>query len=724
LTLNTFLDYGLLWLVVLGGAGLLIMLVLVLLILVIKTPAVSKFVSRILLSPPTLNARLLMGFSFVSIIPAIMLPPLLAVIAVHTLQTDRITQLSGSAMTIGGALNPLINKQASGVQTLAANLSAAGQMNNSTPGDWLLRHHKENPEFVSFWVARPDGEVVAATGSANGVVAPWEGPKAGVALMETFAPSVEKNSLYVSTVIRGVAPRFDPMLILSAPIFDASGKRWGVVQAQLNLREQLSGFIDQGPSSKIHTLIVDAQNQVLLGSSGIGFSQFENLSAHPLVTRMAVAGDTNNYGFKGAVQEFGEPRNFAVAQRTLDNGWRVFIIASQADIETQGMIYFGFLLGWVLLALLLAKSVSKIYGGAVASSLKQLQEALHVFDAEHTMSLIPTAPKDAPREVKQVYDQVRQSMRKSRDAYRDMLRVMGEGEELRRELKHVGHNRKDGASAASKPGAPSPAKARASGAPPSYVGRFDAVTQLAGLEVFEEFFGEAWVMGSNERRPLSLVLLSVCPNPDASAATKGLKVDQAIIKVVATAVRAKITRTLDLVTRIDGDKFGVVLPDTNLDGALFVAHRTQQAVQEAVGEAFLANLGAVTIVPNVDGNARSFISLAHRALTAAEQQGGEVTFFNSEGQIMLLAEHASQQPPEDALALRAETMTVKSIDDHLGTKTVAKPGRQASGGGSAPAKAKTAVPEGSQTEKAKAKEPATADTAGAGDDIIEWDAEF
>ena len=127
MTLNTFSDYGLLWLVALAGAGLLIMFVLVLLIVVIKTPTVGKIVRRILLSPPTLNARLLTGFTVVSIIPAIMLPPLLAIIAVNTLQNDRIAQLSGSATTIGGVLNPLINKQASGVQTLAANLSAAGR---------------------------------------------------------------------------------------------------------------------------------------------------------------------------------------------------------------------------------------------------------------------------------------------------------------------------------------------------------------------------------------------------------------------------------------------------------------------------------------------------------------------------------------------------------------------------------------------------------------------
>lgn len=231
-------------------------------------------------------------------------------------------------------------------------------------------------------------------------------------------------------------------------------------------------------------------------------------------------------------------------------------------------------------------------------------------------------------------------------------------------------------------------------------------------------------MGSAESRPISLVLLSVCPNK-TSAAGKAMKVDKAIIKTVAMAVRAKITRTMDLVTRVDADKFGVVLPDTNLDGALFVAHRTQQAVQEAVGEAFFANLGVVTIVPTAEGNARSFISLGQRALKAAEKQGGEVTFFNAEGQIMLLAEHSAQQPPEDALALRTETVTVKSIDDHLGAKPASKPGTKPPGSSAPPEKAKTAPPPAArQAEGKNDKELATADTADGDDDIIEWDGEF
>jgi len=720
LALNVLTDYGLLWLILLAGAGLVLMLGLVLLVLSVRVPTVGKIVRGFLLSPPSLNARLVMGFMVVSIIPALVLPPLLAVTAVSTMQNDRIAQLAASATAIGSVLNPLIDKQASGVTMLAANITATGQLEDSALSEWLLRYHKQHPEFVSVWVAKPDGRVVTATGSANGEVTPWEGPQSGVALMDTFTPSVEKKGLYMSTVQKGVAPRFDPMMIISAPIFDAWETVWGVVQGQLNLRELYADFIDQQTTSAsaLHTLITDSQNQVLLTSREMGFSQFEDLSTQPLLTRMADSGNATSYGFKGALQEFGEPENFAVAQRPLDNGWRVFVIASQADIEKQALGYFGLLLVWAAIALLLAKTMSRIHSSNLSESLQQLQESLHIFDAERTISVIPLAPKTSPREVQQVYNRVRESMRKSRDAYRDLRRVVTEGEEMRRELKDVGGEKKRRSSGSGKSDA-APPSAKADAAPPTYQGRIDSVTQLAGLEVFEEFFGEAWIMGAADNRPLSLVLLGLCSNK-ISAPDKVAEIDIVAIKEVAAAVRAKITRTLDLVTRIDADKFGVVLPDTNLEGALAAANRIQQAAQAVVGEAYLINSGVVTIVPNPDGNARSFINLAHRALRAAEQQGGKVTFFNAKGKIMVLDEQSFPESPEDALTIKSETVTAKSIDDDLAAGPAKKSGKQPRGSGTATVKSETVPNDAKQEKKTEDKELAPTDTA---DFVIEWDSD-
>lgn len=719
MALKALTDYGLLWLILLAGAGLLLMLGLIVLVLAVKIPTVGKIVRGVLLSPASLNARLVMGFMVISIVPALVLPPLLAVAAVSAMQTDRIAQLAASATAIGGVLNPLIDKQASGVTTLAANISASGQLEDSALSKWLLRYHKQNPEFVSVWVAKPDGRVVAATGSANGQVIPWEGPQSGVALMETFAPSVEKKGLYLSTVQKGVAPRFDPMMIISAPIFDAWETVWGVVQGQLNLRELYADFIELETTPALHTMIIDSQNQVLLTSREMGFSQFEDLSTHPLMTRMADSGSATSYGFKGALQEFGEPENFALAQQPLDNGWRVFVIASQADIEKQALAYFGLLLVWAVIALLLAKTMSRIHSSNLSESLQQLQESLHIFDAERTISVIPLAPKTSPREVQQVYNRVRESMRKSRDAYRDLRRVVTEGEEMRRELKDVGSVKKRRSSGSAKSDAARTA-VKADAAPPTYQGRIDSVTQLAGLEVFEEFFGEAWIMGGADNRPLSLVLLSLCSNK-ISAPDQAAEIDIVVIKEVATAVRSTITRTLDLVSRIDADKFGVVLPDTNLEGALAAANRMQQAAQAVVGEAYLINSGVVTIVPNPDGNARSFINLAHRALRAAEQQGGKVTFFNAEGKIMVLDEDAFPESPEDALTIKSETVTAKRIEDELGAGPGAKSAKQSRGGDTATVKSETVPTDAKHDGKKDDKELKATDTA---DFVIEWDTDF
>lgn len=687
------------------------MLALVLLILANKLPGASTFVRHALLSIPTLNSRLSVGFFMVGIIPALMLPPLLAVTAVNTMQTDRLAQISGSASVISGVLNPLIDKLGSGVTTLAANISATGQLDDAALGGWLLRYHEQNPEFVSTWIANPDGRVISATGSDNGEIGPWEGPKAGVALMDTFAPAVARQGLYVSSVRKGVAPRFDPMMVVSAPIFDEPGRMWGVMQAQLNLRALFAEFIEQESTSSIHTLIVDEKNQVLVASSETGFSPFENLSGHPLITQMSVAGIAASYGFRGTLQEFGDPENFAVARAPLDNGWRVYVIASQEDIERQVLIYLGLLAIWVIIALLLARSLSRIHSDNVAESLRQLEESLHIFDAEQTISLMPSAPKYAPRELKQLYERVRDSMRKSRDAYRDLRRVVTEGEEVRREVQAAAGTKKKRRTE-KKDAAPRPQAGKPEPAPPSHLGRIDSVTQLAGLEVFEEFFGEAWVMGGTEQRPLSLVLLSVIPNR-ISEPGQNAAIEISAIKAAATTTRGKITRTLDLVSRIDTNKLGIVLPDTNLEGALTVGNTVQQAVQDAVGEEYLANAGAVTIVPTSGGNARSFINLAHRALRAAEQQGSEVTFVNSEGKIMLLEEHMVPDGPDDALTLRSGTVAAKNIDEADVTDPASEVADPAS-------KAADAAKESSADDDDEAEEKEKTDIAG-GTHVLEWD---
>ncbi len=266
-------DYGLIWAVVLAGAGVVVMATL-LLMLVIKIPKVTKFVGRTLLRAPKLSGRLMLGFSLIGIVPVLTLAALLAVDAASALVQEQVLQLDGQATTIANRVTPWIEQKASGIDALAGHVSARARLTETELRDMLLRHHQLNQELVSMWVARPDGQVIVATAASDGNVKPWPGPQAGVALMESFQPAVEQAALYVSPVFKGAAPAFNPMIMISAPVMGDADEPRGFLQAQLNISALVGGIVEASSSAGIHTVIVDAANRVLLASSGLTFLPF------------------------------------------------------------------------------------------------------------------------------------------------------------------------------------------------------------------------------------------------------------------------------------------------------------------------------------------------------------------------------------------------------------------------------------------------------------------
>ncbi|MFW2406063.1 MAG: diguanylate cyclase domain-containing protein, partial [Gammaproteobacteria bacterium] len=113
------------------------------------------------------------------------------------------------------------------------------------------------------------------------------------------------------------------------------------------------------------------------------------------------------------------------------------------------------------------------------------------------------------------------------------------------------------------------------------------------------------------------------------------------LKAVGDALCGKGGRTLDLVARIGVHEFAVVLPDTDLQGALTVANRTQLAVQKVLakigGERLPeTNFAVVSIVPNSDGNAKSFVDVGRRVLKASNKKGdGFIAYADENGKIRL-----------------------------------------------------------------------------------------
>ena len=100
----------------------------------------------------------------------------------------------------------------------------------------------------------------------------------------------------------------------------------------------------------------------------------------------------------------------------------------------------------------------------------------------------------------------------------------------------------------------------------------DEMTHLANRRRFDQALSDEWRRGLRERSPLSLLLLDADWFKSYND-TYGHPRGDSCLKQIAEATLEVVTRPGDLVARIGGEEFAVILPNTPAEGALEVANQ-------------------------------------------------------------------------------------------------------------------------------------------------------
>ncbi|MBC1240498.1 PAS domain S-box protein [Nostoc sp. 2RC] len=156
----------------------------------------------------------------------------------------------------------------------------------------------------------------------------------------------------------------------------------------------------------------------------------------------------------------------------------------------------------------------------------------------------------------------------------------------------------------------------------------DGLTQIANRRRFDEYLETEWHRLKREKVPLSLILLDVDffkPYND----TYGHLAGDNCLQKVASALLDIIKRPADLVARYGGEEFAVILPNTEIQGAIHLAQAIRQAVRNleiphaksGVCNYVTVSLGVVSTVPNSEMSPQDLINAADKALYIAKQEG-------------------------------------------------------------------------------------------------------
>lgn len=155
----------------------------------------------------------------------------------------------------------------------------------------------------------------------------------------------------------------------------------------------------------------------------------------------------------------------------------------------------------------------------------------------------------------------------------------------------------------------------------------DALTGIANRRSFDAALAEAWARGLVDQEHVALVILDVDHFKKFNDRYGHLPGDACLCKVAA-AIDSVRLRERDMVARMGGEEFVILLPRTDSEGALVVAERALDAIrarmmlhEDGVDGWVTASAGLAACVPIRGMDPLALVAAADAALYAAKARG-------------------------------------------------------------------------------------------------------
>ena len=159
----------------------------------------------------------------------------------------------------------------------------------------------------------------------------------------------------------------------------------------------------------------------------------------------------------------------------------------------------------------------------------------------------------------------------------------------------------------------------------------DPMTGIANRRMFDDFLKKEWRRATREQSPLSLILIDVDNFKKYNDSLGHQQGDMCLI-AVAAVLQLHVQRPADLVARYGGEEFAVILPGTNLEGAVHMAETLRRAIRDMriehpaseTSPYVTLSMGLVSVAPSPtdgDGGMEALLARADQALYQAKDAG-------------------------------------------------------------------------------------------------------
>ena len=156
----------------------------------------------------------------------------------------------------------------------------------------------------------------------------------------------------------------------------------------------------------------------------------------------------------------------------------------------------------------------------------------------------------------------------------------------------------------------------------------DGLTGVPNRRCFEDVFQKEWLRSRREGMPLSALMIDIDFFKNYNDTYGHLQGDLCL-RQVARAIETALKRPGDFVARYGGEEFVVLLPGTDLAGALSIAGLIRANVRAAaiehassqVSKRVTVSIGISGVVPTMDMEPEGLLAAADAALYQAKSSG-------------------------------------------------------------------------------------------------------
>ena len=159
----------------------------------------------------------------------------------------------------------------------------------------------------------------------------------------------------------------------------------------------------------------------------------------------------------------------------------------------------------------------------------------------------------------------------------------------------------------------------------------DVLTDTANRSGFEKLLYSEWRRAIRENEDISLLMIDIDRFREYNL-LYGHQQGDNMLREVARTISGCVKRSTDLVARYMGEKFAVILPSTDRNGAGNIAETVRSSVEKMVVLSALTDMptsitvsvGIATIKPILDDDSDEFLGEAEAALHEAKKGGGNI----------------------------------------------------------------------------------------------------